>query len=85
VVSAEVLTTGVMVSISPDDSTFVLGLSTGDLDIVYTDADIFRADDTDIPSGTAADLTVGAQVEVFGTLYVDGSVAAQTVRILPPE
>lgn len=84
VVSAEVLTTGVIVSISPDDSTFVLGLSAGDLEVVYTEADIFRIDDTETPTGTAADLTVGAQVEVFGTLFVDGSVAAQTVRILPP-
>jgi hypothetical protein len=69
---------GSISSIDSGASTFVLHTSQGDVTIATNDATIYRR------KGKAAafsDLTVGARIEVKGTIQNDGSILAQEVTI----
>lgn len=59
-----------------------LGLVEGELQVGYGGAAVFLATDTDTPTGTEANLAVGLNVKVSGTLQVDGSVVVNSIRIL---
>lgn len=81
--SAEVMTSGEIADLDMDADTFTLVLVDGELVIDYSAALIFLDTDTDTATGTEADLADGLMVEVTGLLQVDGSVVADSVRILP--
>jgi len=82
---AEVCVCGTIVSIDKDADTFILGLCSdegSEIEVLYTDALIYRATDTDTPTGTEDDLDEGMCVRVRGTLWVDGVLTAEAIRIL---
>ena len=82
---AEVCICGTIVSIDKDEDTLILGLCSdqgSEIEVLYTDALIYRAADTDTPTGTEDDLVEGICVRVRGTLWVDHVLAAETIRIL---
>jgi hypothetical protein len=81
--SAEVMTSGEIADLDMDADTFTLLLVDGELEVDYSAALIFLETDTDTATGTEADLADGLMVEVTGLLQVDGSVVADSVRILP--
>jgi hypothetical protein len=81
--SAEVMTSGEIANLDIDANTFTLLLADGELSVDYSTALIFLETDTDTATGTEADLADGQLVEVTGLLQVDGSVVADSVRILP--
>lgn len=81
--SAEVMASGEIADLDMDADTFTLVLVDGELVIDYSAALIFLDTDTDTATGTEADLADGLMVEVTGLLQVDGSVVADSVRILP--
>ena len=81
--SAEVMSSGEIADLNLDEDTFTLLLTEGDLSVDYSTALVFLETDTDTATGTEADLADGQMVEVTGLLQVDGSVVADSVRILP--
>lgn len=81
--SAEAMASGEIADLDMDADTFTLLLMDGDLEVDYSAALIFLETDTDTATGTEADLADGLMVEVTGLLQVDGSVVADSVRILP--
>ncbi len=81
--SADVMSSGEIANLDMDANTFTLLLTDGELSVDYSGAQIFLETDTDTATGTEADLADGLMVEVTGLLQVDGSVVADSVRILP--
>ncbi|MCC6490715.1 MAG: DUF4382 domain-containing protein [Candidatus Hydrogenedentes bacterium] len=83
ITSAEAQASGEIADLDLDADTFTLLLTDGSLAVDYSAAVIFLETDTDTPTGTEANLADGLTVEVVGLLQLDGSVVADSVRILP--
>ncbi len=83
VTSAAASVTGVIESIDETAGTLILALTEGTVEVAYTGASIYLESDTDTPTGTVADLLPGVEVQVNGTLFLDGSIAADTIVVLP--
>lgn len=81
--SAEVMASGEIANLDTDADEFTLLLADGELEVDYSAALIFLETDTDTATGTEAELADGQIVEVTGLLQVDGSVVADSVRIMP--
>jgi len=74
---------GTIVDIDKDADTFTLGMCEGsEIRILYTDALVFLPGDTDTPTGTEDDLDVGDYVIVSGTVWVDSTLTADSIRVL---
>lgn len=74
---------GTIVDVDRDADTFVLAMCEGsEIEICYTDALIYLPGDTDTPTGTEDDLDVDVYVMVTGTLWVDGTLTADSIRII---
>lgn len=87
--SAEAQITGTIESVDPASNTMAVAVAgSGDIVDVYlsgaVDA-IFLPTDVDAPTGTPADLVVGARVQIVGLLTVLGDLNAGTIVILPPD
>ncbi|HRI89443.1 MAG TPA: DUF4382 domain-containing protein, partial [Candidatus Hydrogenedentes bacterium] len=80
--SADVVATGVIEGISPDDDEFVMTLAEGNATVLYAGAAIFLPADTDTPTGTEADLIAGISVQVTGVIDLDGVITATEIRVL---
>jgi hypothetical protein len=81
--TAPATSTGEIADLKMDADTFTLLLADGELVVDYSTAQIFLDTDTDTATGTEAYLADGLMVDVSGELQVDGSVIADSVRILP--
>ncbi len=82
---AEVCVCGTIVSIDKELDTLILGLCSdegSEIEVLYTDALIFLASDTDTATGTEDDLQEGICIRVWGTLWIDHVLTAETIRIL---
>ena len=74
---------GAIVDIDKDTDNFTLAMCDGsEIGINYVDALIFLPGDTDTPTGTEDDLEVGDYVIVSGTVWVDGTLTADSIRVL---
>jgi hypothetical protein len=74
---------GTIVDIDKDTDTFTLAMCEGsEIHVSYNDASIFLPCDTDTATGTEDDLDVGVFVIIRGTLWVDGSLTADSIRII---
>jgi len=76
---------GTIDSIDKDTDTLVLALCSdegSEIEVLYTDALIYRATDTDTPTGSENELVEGIFIRVRGTLWVDHVLTAETIRIL---
>jgi len=73
--------TGAIVAVGSDTLTLDLADSDDSLEVNFAAADIVRADAT---PGSIADLTVGANVLVTGTLSVSGVLTADTITLIAP-
>ena len=74
---------GTIVDTDKDANTLRLALCEGcEIDIFYADALIYLPGDTDTPTGTEDDLNPGVCVIVTGTIWVDGSLVADSIRII---
>ena len=74
---------GTIVDIDKDADTLRLALCDGsEIDVFYTDALIYLPGDTDTPTGTEDDLEVGLFVIMTGTIWADGSLTADSIRII---
>lgn len=82
ITSADVTATGTIASVDPDNDSMVVTLADGEITVLYGSAAIFLSTDTDTPTGTEADLVVGASVEVIGTVDLDGVVTATEIHLL---
>lgn len=80
--SADVAATGTIASVDPDNDSMVVTLAEGDVTVLYAGASIFLATDTDTPTGTEAELVVGASVDIVGTIDLDGVITATEIHIL---
>jgi len=80
--SADVAATGTIASVDPDNDEMVVTLAEGDATVLYAGAAIFLPADTDTPTGTEADLVVGANVEITGVIDLDGLITATEIRVL---
>jgi hypothetical protein len=83
ITSAVAETGGTIESVDETTGMVVLALADGTVEVIYTGAAIYLPTDTDTPTGTVADLQPGVDVEVQGTLFVDGSITATAIYILP--
>ena len=81
VTDANVTVDGAIASVDSGASSFTVTLADGDVTVLYGGAGIFLPADTDTPTGTAADLTVGATVNVVGTIDADGVVTATEIHV----
>jgi len=81
--SAEAQATGAIVAVDPATSMLTLDVDDSDatLDVNFSAADILLAD---LTPGTPADLTLGANVQVTGTLSVSGVLTADTITLIAP-
>jgi len=74
---------GTIVDIDKEEDTFSLVLCDGSaIEVLYTDASISLPGDIDTPTGTEDNLDVGVSVIIRGTLCVDGSLTADSIRII---
>ena len=80
--SADVAATGTVASVDADNDSMVVTLAEGDVTVLYAGASIFLPADTDTPTGTEADLVVGASVDIAGTIDLDGVITATEIRLL---
>lgn len=81
--SAEAQATGVIAAIDADTSMLTLDVDDSDatIDVNFATAQILLAD---LTPGTPADLVVGANVLVAGTLSVSGVLTADTITLIAP-
>ncbi len=84
ITSAASQVTGTITAVDETAGTVTIALEEGTIEIVLADAPIFLPEDSDTPNGTTADLTVGTEVDVTGTVAVDGTVTATQIVILSP-
>lgn len=77
----DVVVVGDLVSIDKDNDTFELDTGEGIVVVSYAGADIFPFMGMD-PTGTEDDLMNAVAIDVEGTLQLDGSVVATSIRIL---
>lgn len=84
VVPADVQAAGTIASVDATTQTFALDADSVDslIQVGYADAAIYLPADVDTATGSSADLTVGATVQVEGLLNVEGDVTAETVRLV---
>lgn len=82
VTNAAVTLEGEIVSVDLDNDLLVIALTDGEVEVIYTDADIFLVADTDVPNGLETDLLPGLQVRIEGLMHVDGSITATAVFLL---
>jgi len=81
---AEAVVVGTITAMNKDTDTLIVQLDDAtEIEVLYTDALIYLPGDTDTPTGTEDDLFVGLEAEIAGLLTVDGSLTAETIRILP--
>jgi hypothetical protein len=81
---AEAVIVGTITAMNKDTDTLIVQLDDAtEIEVLYTDALIYLPGDTDTPTGTEDDLFVGLEAEIAGLLTVDGSLTAETIRILP--
>ncbi|NUM54522.1 MAG: DUF4382 domain-containing protein [Candidatus Hydrogenedentes bacterium] len=80
--SADVAANGTIASVDPDNDSMVVTLADGDTTVLYAGAAIFLPADTDTPTGTEADLVVGASVDIVGTIDLDGVITATEIHLL---
>lgn len=74
---------GTISDIDKEEDVFALVLCDGsEIEVLYTDATIFLPGDIDTPTGTEDNLDVGVSVITRGTLWVDGVLTADTIRII---
>lgn len=80
---AAVFVTGAIVAVDPQASILTLDVANSDaaVDVDFSSAAVILADAT---PGTPADLVVGANVQVTGTLSVSGLISADTVTLMAP-
>ncbi len=76
---------GTVVSVDAAAGTMVLTIGDADMTVNIADAAIYLPGDTDTPTGTAADLTVGTVVAVEGSVDADGVIVAARLTVQPPE
>jgi hypothetical protein len=70
---------------SVDGDTLSVTLEDGStVPVNFAAAVIYLPADTDTPTGTAADLTVGTGIEAQGLFGVDAILAAETIYVQPP-
>ncbi|MCX5770811.1 MAG: DUF4382 domain-containing protein [Candidatus Hydrogenedentes bacterium] len=83
VLSAEAQATGVIAAVDVDTSMLTLDVDDSDatIDVNFATAQILLAD---LTPGTVADLTVGANIQVAGTLSVSGVLTADTITLIAP-
>jgi plastocyanin len=75
--------TGVIGSVDLAAGTFVLQLPEGEITVIFDAAtEIFLAADGATPTGVPADLLVGLEVQVQGTLSVSGDLTATTIIVV---
>jgi len=82
---SEACVCGTIDSIDKDTDTLVLALCSDEgsqIEILYTDALIYRVTDTDTPTGSEDDLEEGIRIRVRGALWVDHVLTAESIRIL---
>ena len=80
---AEATACGTIVDIDEETDTLTLALCEGsEIEVLYTDALIFLPGDIDTPTGTEDVLEVGLCVIMTGTLSAEGSLTADSIRII---
>lgn len=85
IVDANVAATGTVAANDTANKVLTLDLGSGQVNVDYAAAAIYRASDTDTATGTPADLAVGVAITAYGLLQADGSIVADSIQILPVE
>lgn len=80
--SADVSLSGNVTAVYPETGEITVALDEGASQVICGDAPVYLPEDTDVPMGAFEDLVVGATVEVTGTIAIDGTVTADTIRIV---
>lgn len=75
---------GAISAVDTESDQMTVGLEEGSIDIAYSEGTTIAlpSDPPDAPSGTEMNLVVGQTVSIMGTLMLDGSLAADAIRIL---
>jgi hypothetical protein len=79
----DTVVTGEVQNLNALGDTFDVVVEGGIVHVDCSEADVFLPGDTDVPTGSKADLADGQMVEVEGRLFADNTMKATAIRILP--